>query len=139
MAGWFAVLAVLASSRSVPAVTITTNANICDGEWTQIEALPQFAERLSRWQALAPKCAKSGLYEARLATLQTLLGRYDEDKETARAGLALDTPYKKELLSTMAGVALNQGQLADAQSNTGRSSRRIPITTMGIAGSAPSC
>jgi hypothetical protein len=75
IAGWIAMLAVLGTSRSATAATNIVNANICDTEWTQVEALPRFADRLSRWQALAPKCAKSGLYEARLATLQTLLGR----------------------------------------------------------------
>ena len=108
-------LAVLGTSQSATAATNIVNANICEAKWTQVEALPHFADRLSRWQALAPKCAKSGLYEARLATLQTLLGRYDEARETVRVGVALDTPYKKTLLSTMAAVALSQGQLADAQ------------------------
>jgi tetratricopeptide (TPR) repeat protein len=110
-----AVLAVLGAAPSATAVTNIVNVNICDAEWTAVEALPRFADRVSRWQALAPKCARSGLYEARLATLETLFGRYDEAREAVRAGLALDSPYKKELLSTMAGVALNQGQLADAQ------------------------
>jgi tetratricopeptide (TPR) repeat protein len=115
IAGWIAMLAVLGTSRSATAVTNMVNVDICDAEWTQVEALPGFADRLSRWRALAAKCANSGMYEARLATLQTLLGWYDEARGTVRAGLALDTPYKKNLLSTMAGIALNQGQLVDAQ------------------------
>lgn len=110
-----AMLAVLGTAQSATAVTNIINVNICDAEWTEVEALPRFADRLSRWQAVAPKCARSGLYEARLAALQTLLGRYDDAKKTVSAGLALSTPYKKNLLSAMAGVALSQGQLADAQ------------------------
>jgi tetratricopeptide (TPR) repeat protein len=43
-----------------------------------------------------------------------MAGRYDEAEKTARAGLALDTSYKKELLSAMAAVALNRGQWGDA-------------------------
>jgi len=108
-------LAVLGMSRAAIAVTNAVDASICDAEWTDVEALPNFADRYSRWQALAPKCAKTGMYEARLAALQTLLGRYDDAKKTVGVGLALNTPYKKHLLSTMAGIALNQGQLADAQ------------------------
>jgi tetratricopeptide (TPR) repeat protein len=110
-----AVLAALGVPRAATAATHMVNANICDAEWTEVEALPNFADRLSRWQALAPKCSKSGMYEARLATVQGLLGRYDEARKTVRAGLALETPFKRKLLSTMAGVALIQGQLADAQ------------------------
>lgn len=115
IAGWIAILAVLGGSTCATAATTMSNANTCDTEWTQVEALPHFQDRLARWQALAPKCAKSGIYEARLATLLTLVGQYDEARKAARAGLALDTPYRKQLLATEAGIALNQGQLADAK------------------------
>lgn len=108
-------LVVLGTARVATAATNMINANTCEGEWTQVVALPQVADRLVRWQALAPTCAKSGLYEVRLAALQTVAGRYDEARETARAGLALNTSYKKQLLSAIAAVALNQGHLEDAQ------------------------
>jgi tetratricopeptide (TPR) repeat protein len=114
IAGWTAMLALLGTARAATAVTNMINTNTCEGEWTQVGALPQVADRLAHWQALAPKCAKSGLYEVRLAALQTMVGRYDEAMATAHAGLALNTTYKKELLSAVAAVALNQGQYADA-------------------------
>lgn len=107
-------LAVLGMARSATAVTTKVNVNTCEAEWTQVTALPRVADRLVRWQSVAPKCANSGLYEVRLAALQSVAGRYDEAEKTARAGLALDTPYKKELLSALAAVALNRGQVADA-------------------------
>jgi len=106
--------AVLGTSRSATAVTSMVNSNTCEAEWEQVAALPQPADRLARWRSLAPQCAKSGLYEVRLAALQTVAGQYDDAEGTARAGLALDTPYNKELLSAIAAVALNRGHYADA-------------------------
>lgn len=114
IAGSVGMLAVLGMARSAAAVTTMVNVNTCEEEWTQVTALSQLADRPVRWQSLAPKCAKSGLYEVRLAALQTIAGRYDEAEKTAGAGLELGTSYKKELLSAMAAVALNRGQLADA-------------------------
>lgn len=114
IAAWIVMLAVLAVARSATAGSTTVNPNTCEAEWTQVAALSPLAARLAPWQSLAPKCAKSGLYEVRLAALQTVTGHYDEAAKTARAGLALDTPYKKELLSALAAVALNRGQLADS-------------------------
>jgi hypothetical protein len=67
--GWTAMLVVLGTARVATAVTNMINANTCEGEWTQVVVLPQVADRLVHWQALAPTCAKSGLYEVRLAAL----------------------------------------------------------------------
>lgn len=92
-----------------------SNANTCDAEWTQVQALPHFPDQLARWQALAPKCAGSGLYEVRLTGLLTVTGRYDEARQAVRGGLALNTAYKKELLGADAAISLNTMQLADAQ------------------------
>lgn len=113
--GWVVMLAALAGASLTPAATTTSNVNTCDGEWSQVAALPQFQDRLARWRALAPKCARSGLYEVRLAGLLTLVGRYDEAKQAVHTGLALGTPYKKQLLSAMAAIALNTMRLADAK------------------------
>lgn len=110
-----ATLVVLGGSTWATAATTMSNVNTCDTEWTQVEALPHFPDRLARWRTLAPQCAKTGIYEARLAALLTLVGRYEEAREAVRAGLALDSPYKKQLLSTMAGISLNTGQLSEAQ------------------------
>lgn len=115
LAGSVAILVLLGGSTCATAAATMSDVNTCEGQWRQIEALPHLPDRLGHWQALAPKCAKSGLYEARLAALLTLAGRYDEARETVRAGLALNTPYKTQLLSVRAEIALNAMQLADAK------------------------
>ena len=112
---WVAMLGMLGSSAWAGASTAMANADTCTAEWSQVGALPDFADQLVRWQALAPKCAKSGIYEARLAGLLTLTGDYDKAREAVRDGLALDTPFKKELLGAKAAISLNTMQLADAQ------------------------
>lgn len=114
-ASWITILAILGASAWASAATPTANVDSCGIEWNQVQALPDFADQLVRWQALAPKCAKSGIYEVRLAGLLTLAGRYDEAREAVRSGLALDTPFRKELLGARAAISLNTMQLADAQ------------------------
>lgn len=114
-ASWVTILAMLGGSAWASAATATGNADTCEAEWSQVEALPGFADQLVRWRALAPKCARSGLYEVRLAGLLTETSRYDEAREAVRSGLDLDTPYRKELLGARAAISLNTMQLADAQ------------------------
>ena len=115
IAGWVTALAVLGGSTWATAATTMSNVNTCDGEWSQVQTLPHFPDQLARWQALGPRCAKTGLYEVRLAGLLTLVGRYNEARDAVHTGLALDTPYKKQLLSARAAIALNTLQFADAQ------------------------
>ena len=113
--GWVAILGTLAGCGWASAATAVCTVNTCEAEWGQVQALPRFPDQLARWQALAPECAGSGLYEVRLTGLLTVTGRYGEARQAARAGLALNTPYRKELLAANAAISLNTMQLADAQ------------------------
>jgi len=113
-ASWVTILAMLGGSAGARTATPTT-VDTCDTEWSQVQALPNWTDQLARWQQLAPKCAKSGLYEVRLTGLLTVTGQYEEATKAVRGGLALDTPYRKELLGARAAISLSTLQLADAQ------------------------
>lgn len=114
LAAWVVILAML-GSRWASGATTVSNVSTCEAEWSQVLELPHFSDQLARWQAAAPKCAGNGLYEVRLTGLLTVTGRYNEARQAVRAGLALNTPYKKELLGADAAISLNTMQLADAQ------------------------
>ena len=115
LARWVAIVAMLGGSAAARAATPTTNVDTCDTEWSQVLALPNRTDQIARWRHLAPKCAKSGLYEVRLTGLLTVTGQYEEATEAVRGGLALDTPYRKDLLGARAAISLSKLQLADAQ------------------------
>lgn len=103
---------VLSSSIASPA---SGNSNPCNDEWDKVlKQSPKVEDRIRNWSALKAKCGKSGIYESRLGTLYTLAGQYDKARAVIEAGLALRTPYRKELLSTLAGVELGQQNLSRA-------------------------
>ena len=112
---WVTILAMLGGSAGARTARPARNVDTCDTELSQVQALPNRTDQLARWRQLAPKCAKSGLYEVRLAELLTLTGRYEEATQAVRDGLALDTPYRKELLGARAAISLNMLHLANAQ------------------------
>lgn len=113
--GWIGVFALLGNSPWATAAATASNADTCDDAWSRVALLQPLPHRLASWQTLGSKCGKSGLYEVRLAGLLTLLGRYDDARNAVRTGLALDTPYEKQLLSAGAAVELNAMRLGDAE------------------------
>ena len=114
LSGWTALLGLVALSAMDNVMATTANKDLCEAEWTHLQQVPAVAERLRQWSALGAKCGNSGLYESRLARLNILAGRFDEARRVTEAGLALKSPYEKELLSTAAEIDLNQMKLETA-------------------------
>jgi tetratricopeptide (TPR) repeat protein len=93
-------------------IAATVNNNSCNQEWERVlRQFPRPQDRLREWSSLSAKCANSGIYESRLGTLYTIAHRFDEARRAVEAGLALNTSYRKELLSTLAGVDLSESKL----------------------------
>jgi tetratricopeptide (TPR) repeat protein len=111
---WVMLLGSLALSAVDDCMATTTNKELCEDEWTHLQQVPAVTERLRQWSALSAKCENSGLYESRLARLNILAGRFEEARRVTQVGLALKSPYGKELLSTAAEIDLNQMKLDTA-------------------------
>lgn len=89
-----------------PSMAGSANKDLCDDEWNGMQDLSP-ADRVNHWASMGPKCGKSGLYEVRLARLNTIVGRYEDARRVVDTGLALHSPYEKELLS--AGAEADTG------------------------------
>ena len=110
-----AVLAVASASASGKPMSVRVNHESCTAEWLQIgQGSTNTQEQIRSWLAVAEKCARSGLYEARLALLYVLDGRLDDARTAIDTGLALKTPYEKELTSVLANVEMGEGKLDDS-------------------------
>jgi len=91
--------------------TITINLP-CNDEWRQTMQSPASTEdKIREWSRLKAKCGISGLYEYRLGMLYALAGWYDKARTVAQSGLALGTPYEKELLSVISNADMGLGDL----------------------------
>ncbi len=84
----------------------------CKDEWRQTLQSPASTEdKIREWSRLKAKCGISGLYEYRLGMLYALAGWYDKARTVAQSGLALGTPYEKELLSVISNADMGLGDL----------------------------
>jgi tetratricopeptide (TPR) repeat protein len=96
-------------------IAAALNRASCNDEWDKVlKQSAKVEDRLRNWSALSAKCGNSGIYEPRLGTLYTQAGQYDKARAVVESGLTLKTPYRKELLSTLAGVDLSQQNLSRA-------------------------
>src|SRR5882757_1373925 len=77
-----------------PSMAGTANKDLCDDEWNGMQDLSP-ADRVRHWASVGPKCGNSGLYEVRLARLNTIVGRYEDARRVVDTGLALHSPYEK--------------------------------------------
>lgn len=116
--GRFLGLLVLCTIWSISAeanpVTESVNKDPCNDEWQQVLArYPKVEDRIEHWAALS-RCAHSGIYESRLSALYNQAGMFKKARKLADAGLTLHTPYRKELLSNLAGVDLSELKLDTA-------------------------
>ena len=108
---------------SIGVASATTNSNPCNDDWDKVlKQSPKVEDRIRNWSALKAKCGNSGIYESRLGTLYTLAGQYDKARAVIEAGLALKTPYRKELLSTLAGVSISTSRISAGPSSNTRQS-----------------
>jgi len=110
--GWVILLGCLPVVHNCMATA--ANKDFCEDAWGHVQQAPAVTDRLQQWSALNTQCGNSGLYESRLARLNILAGRFEEARRVAQAGLALKSPYEKELLSTEAEIDLNQFRLDKA-------------------------
>lgn len=113
MAGYLTVARTLMMFVGLSALSVTNpsiaggvNKDLCDDEWNGMQDLSP-ADRVRHWASVGPKCGNSGLYEVRLARLNTIVGRYEDARRVVETGLALHSPYEKELLS--AGAEADTG------------------------------
>jgi len=73
------------------------------------------AEKVTAYSAVSEQCAGTGIYEFRLGALQNMAAQPDAAEKSFRRGLALQSPYEKELLMGLGDVYMTRQDLAEAE------------------------
>jgi len=91
----------------------------CDVEYMHIindASIPGIAGKVTRWEALRPKCASSGLYEFRLGLLYSHAKRFDDAKMAFDRGSKTKGAPVREYQYGYAELELAKGNIPQAQS-----------------------
>lgn len=112
-----------------PVIANTLNTNTCEKEYAEIlhgNTYPTHDAKLKYWHSLKNKCGGSGFYEYRLGVLSLQAGDLGAANTAFKQGLALHSPYQKEILLGMSDLALAKGDTKGGVSGAEELMREYP-------------